>query len=63
MTKKSLKPAMDWPDYGSAVERYREREPGMADDDIDDDEPKPDPHRIRWATLGTIVDDDEEEHD
>lgn len=35
--EKELKPAWDWPDYGSAADRDRERVPGMSDEWADDD--------------------------
>ncbi|HEY8212983.1 MAG TPA: hypothetical protein VIG36_02465 [Methylocystis sp.] len=40
MSEPPLKPDFNWPDYGSAVERDREREPGMADEWTDDDPPE-----------------------
>lgn len=58
---KPLKPAHDWPDYGSAVERDRERTPGMTDEWTDDEEQASDPDRMGWATLGTIADCDDED--
>lgn len=39
IVEKELKPAWDWPDYGSAADRDRERTPGMTDEWTDDDPP------------------------
>ena len=36
-----LKPAWDWPDYGSAADRDRERAPGMSDEWTDDEPAEP----------------------